>query len=198
MKTRLQKVLSGLESRNFDFTSASEYGEPGYSTERPIILFANWNGLSKSELRAVESVAEIEWSDEWITDDDGAKCYRTSPDSYGWQSSILWGDGYFLPIAELSEGESLVSELEDLGYLCEVGDTPQKVLPSNVPDSLMESAFELVSDGNETGFHPGQNAKPEKILASLPSGCRYVFRVSGKGQFDMTWQVWAEKSTFED
>ena len=189
MKTRLQKVLSGLESRNFDFTYAQEYGEPGYHTDKPLILLANWNSLSKSELRAVESVAEIEWSDEWITDGDGLKCYRTQPDSYGWQSSILWGDDYFLPISELSEGESLVSELEDLGYI----DNSRKALPSNVPESLMETAFELVSDDNETGWYPGQNAKPEKVLASLPSSRRYVFRISGKGQFDMRWQVWAEK-----
>ena len=80
MKTRLQKVLSGLESRGIDFSSATEYGEPGYSTEKPVILFANWNALNRFEMRAVESVAEIEWSDEWITDDDGVKCYRTSPD----------------------------------------------------------------------------------------------------------------------
>lgn len=197
MKTRLQKVLSGLRSRDFDFTTAQEYGEPGYSTDKSLILLANWNQLTKSELRAVESVAEIEWSDEWITDDDGVRCYRTSTDSYGWQSSILWGDGYFVPVFDLSEGEELVSELESLGYLCEVGDKPQKALPSNVPASKMESAFELVSDDNETGFHPGQDASPEKILAKLSPSRRYVFRISGKGQFDTTWQVWAEKDFAE-
>lgn len=189
MKTRLQKVLSGLESRGIYFTSASEYGEPGYSTDKPIILFADWNVLNRSEMRAVESVAEIEWSDEWITDDDGVKCYRTSPDSYGWESSIIWGDGYFIPVDELGEGETLLSHLEELGFICEPGDKPRSALPSNVPETSLEEIAELVSDDNETGFHPGQNANPEKVLSALPSG-RYVARISGKGQFDITWQFW--------
>ncbi len=84
--TRLQKVINGLSSRNFDFTVSTEYGEPGYSTDKPVILFANWNDLNKSEMNAVESVAEIEWSDEWIQDDAG-RAFRSQPDSYSWEPS---------------------------------------------------------------------------------------------------------------
>lgn len=190
--TRLRKVLNGLESRNFDFTIAQEYGEPGYSTDKPVILFANWNDLSKSELKAVESVAEIEWSDEWVTDDNGQKCYRTSPDSYCWQPSIIWGDGYFVPVDELGDGETLLSHLEDLGFLNEPGDKPDRALPATVPAASLETIAELVSDDNETGFHYGQNANPEKVLSSLPAG-HYVARISDKGQFDVTWQFWKIK-----
>ncbi len=79
--SRLSKVLSGLQSRNFDFRTSTEYGEPGYSTDKPIIIFGNWSALSKSELAAVESVAEIEWSDEWVQD-DGGRAFRSSPDCF--------------------------------------------------------------------------------------------------------------------
>ena len=197
MKTRLQKVLSGLESRGIDFSSATEYGEPGYSTEKPVILFANWNALNRFEMRAVESVAEIEWSDEWITDDDGVKCYRTSPDCYSWQSSILWGTGYFVPVSELGEGDALLSHLEEMGFICEPGDKPRSALPSSVAESALESIASLASDDNETGFHPGQNASPEKVLSALPAG-RYVARISDKGQFDVTWQFWRLKDEQAD
>ena len=197
MKTRLQKILSGLESRGIDYTTATEYGEPGYSTDKPIILFADWNALNRSEMRAVESVAEIEWRDEWITDDDGVKCYRTSPDSYCWQSSILWDDGYFVPVAELGDGETLLSHLEALGYIKDPGDKPDRALPATVPASDLETIAELVSDENETGFHPGQNASPEKVLSTLPAG-RYVARISDKGQFDITWQFWRLRDAAEE
>lgn len=181
--TRMQKILNGLESRGFDFETASEYGEPGYSTDKPLIIFGNWNDLSRSELDAVESEMEIEWSDEWTTDSDG-RAFRTQPDCYSWRPSWFLHDGEIVPNDSLS-GDA--DELRDYGFVFEPGDSVElKSVPENVELSTIAS---LVEDDCQTGLYPGQNDSPAEKLAKLPHG-EYCFQIDGKGQFNCTWSIW--------
>jgi|LakMenEpi03Aug12_release.lakeMendotaPanAssembly.Ray.scaffolds.fasta_scaffold198729_3 hypothetical protein len=186
---RLEWVLNGLESRGVDFSSASEYGEPGYTSDFPVILFANWNGLEKSAMRAVESVAEIEWIDEWVTDDRG-RAFRHQPDCYGWEPSFFEWEGEIIPWDTLPEsGEDLANALRDYGFTAEKGDSFFRVLPSEISTDRMETIATLATERLESGFHAGQNDTPEKALKSLPDGT-YVFRITGKGQFDTSFEAW--------
>ena len=181
--------MNGLESRGIDFSTASEYGEPGYSTEFPVILFANWNPLEKSSMKAIESVAEIEWSDEWLTDDNG-RAFRCEPDCYGWEPSFFEWEGEIIPWDTLPEsGEELQDALRDYGFTAEKGDTVFRALPSEISADRLETIATLATDRLESGFHPGQNDTPEKALKSLPEGT-YVFRITEKGQFDIGFEAW--------
>ena len=186
---RLRWILSGLESRGIDYTTASTYGEPGYSTEHPAIIFADWNQLDKGALDAIESVAEIEWSDEWTTD-DGGRAFRTSPDCYQWEPAWFEHDGEIIPWDTLpEEGEDLAEALRDYGFTAEKGDTDLRALPSHISPERLRTIATLAADDYEAGYHPGQTDTPEKALAALPPGT-YVFRISGKGQFDVHFEAW--------
>lgn len=188
---RLQWVINGLESRGIDFQTATEYGEPGYSTDKPVILFADWNPLSMRTLNAIEAVAEIEWSDEWVQDNSG-RAFRSSPDCYGWEPSFFISeDCEIVPFDTLpAGGEDLAGALRDYGFTASPGDTcGLEALPSGIGRGAMETFATMIVGDCETGFHPGQNDKPEAILAGLPDG-EYVFRINGKGQFDISWEVW--------
>lgn len=189
MKTRLQKILNGLESRGFDFETATEYGEPGYSTDKPLIIFGNWNGLERSTIDTIESEMEIEWSDEWVIDSDG-RAFRSSPDCYSWRPSWFYWEGEIIPNDSLS-GD--VDELRDYGFVFSPGDSVDlKSVPENVD---LSAIAELVESDCQTGFHPGQDADPAAMLRALPEG-EYCFQIDGKGQFDCTWSIW--KLNMED
>lgn len=108
---RTSIVLNALQERH-DVKLCSYYGEPGYTDPENGIVFANWNNISSTLANYLESAGYgLEWSDEWMIDYNHDKAYRTSPDSYGWQSSIVlsgdceWltpDDGAFDVISELA------------------------------------------------------------------------------------------------
>lgn len=183
LSPRLNKVLNGLQARNFDMTTASEYGEPGYSTDKPFIVFANWNDLKKSTIKLIEDELEIEWSDEWLTDDQG-RAFRTQADSHGWTPAWFEHDGEVVPNDSLS-GDA--DELRAYGFIFEPGDSTGF---KSVPDTVdLKGIASLVEDDCQTGFHLGQNDSPAKKLLKLPPG-EYCFQIDGKGQFDCTWSIW--------
>jgi len=181
-QTRISKILSGLESRGFDFETASEYGEPGYSTDKPLIIFGNWNDLQKSTIDAIKSEMEMEWDDEWLIDGNG-RAFRQTPDCYSWRPSFFVHDGEVVAIDSLT-GD--VDELRYYGFIFEPGDCNLKSVPENFD---LSAIAEMLPDEYVTGLHPGQNDNPEVILKSLPMG-EYAFRIDGKGQFDCSWSIW--------
>lgn len=82
------------EKHGLDLDIADEYGEPGYTSDKPI-LFANWNRWKNNLPKRMEDAGyELEWSDEWITTyhHGTSKAYRTSPDCYHWQPSVQLGE----------------------------------------------------------------------------------------------------------
>ena len=113
----------------------------------------NWNSISKWTADKSETVSdapgqlgaalealgvELEWSDEWVVQSDNAsKCYRTTGDSYGWQSSILWTDG----------GDFLTPDDDIDAWIEEVKDNPQRCLASRV-----WSVGDLASAGKSNGY----------------------------------------------
>ena len=183
----LDTVTSYLERIGLDFEYASEYGEPGYSTAKPAILFANWNRVPRGRMAVIERSFECEWSDEWhIAYDSTSKAYRTSPDCYGWTSSLVYTDGdYLTPDDIAADPEALVSIL--------VNDPSRCMTPTTSVD-LASLGFSLVVEDQETGFHPGQTDDPRAVLKRLETTMPehdFIFDVTDVGQFDSRWQVWA-------
>lgn len=200
MKTskRLQWLFNGLESRGIDFTTAAEYAEPGYKTDKPVIVFANWNELGKVEgsretdftkarkhERALESLVECAWSDEWSTCDDCQRAVRTSGDSYGWTSFYRW------------QGDCAIVCLDCLAkdvpaYLETLEDDSNTAAPDDSRFNPADHGYTLHDETYETGFHPGQDANPAKILKALHAMGKekIIFRIAGKGQFDVTWEAY--------
>lgn len=178
---------------------ADEYGEPGYSfpygATTPMILLADWNNIGARHPRVwaqLESQGvQCEWSDEWtVTHDNGSRAYRVQPDSYSWQSSILYTE----------DGEILTPEDDIDAWIAEVVDNPRACLPSNV-----WSATELAAAGfvqwmpddpqtYESGWHPGQTDDPEEITREireeLGDSAEVVFYLGAVGQFDCRFSAW--------
>lgn len=198
---RVRWILNGLEQRGIDFEIASTYGEPGYSTDKPFIVLADWNEPKhkggKREYRAFD-LLETEWQDEWITDSEN-RAFRCSPDCYGWQASWFYHDGEVVPYDESDghEGADLLEWLDGYGFVHNNGDSVElKAVPSCISPERLSPFAELVRDDMETGFHPGQNDRPEKFLKTAPEG-RYLFRIQGKGQFEIRWEVYRVKEEQE-
>jgi len=164
------------------------YGEPGYSDPKNGIIFANWNNVPEHIQRGLERRGfELEWSDEWIIDYDANKAYRSSPDSYGWTPS------YFIKDSGKIVGKADY-DLQDLAdYLM---NDPSRA--DTFDADFSDLGFEKGSDDFESGFHPGQTDKPEKIFADLHAkGYDVVFQIDRVGQFDMRFNVWTRSHESE-
>lgn len=196
-----------MSDHSFDIVG--EYGEPGYgnSTDTLIVLGYYWcrcdrfgtdqrgNTLHSIEdhyprtWQALESSGvRFEWYDEWYADYEAGKCYRTEPDSYSWQPSIVYSEDrgdYMTPDDDISvwidwatddptvraipRGICTGAELETLGYI-------------------------LYSGQNETGWHPGQNADPADVVAALRrehgDEASIICTLDYVQQFDVSWSVY--------
>jgi hypothetical protein len=166
----------------------SHYGEPGYSEPGKGIVFANWNNVPKRIQDGLEAQGyELEWADEWHVDYNNGKAYRTSPDSYGWQSRLMYSEAageYLTPDDGL---ESWVQECEN---------NSNSALPSwwDAGD-IAALGWVKQSKEYENGFHPGQNDSPEKIAAALVAERKdFLFQIGGVGQFDVRFHVWVKPS----
>lgn len=178
-RKQLDRAVQG-EIENMGF--APGYAEPGYSDPEKGILFADWNKFPKNFDRILERAGyEAEWSDEWCTCGDCGKAVRTSPDSYGWTSSYRI----------MNECEVIcLNCLDPVEYLESIEDNPNSSCP---PDWNPADHGYVKHNGDfETGFHPGQNDDPKKILKALHAEGKtgIVFRIASIGQFDVTWEAY--------
>lgn len=199
MKPNIGRLLEFTEEktrRNFEF--CADYAEPGYSQPESGIVFGNWNpvcGFSVPKetqrrdpvsklARILEKLGfELEWEDEWSTCSDCGKAVRTQPDSYSWTSSFR-----ILNECELICLECLSKDVPS--YLESIEDNSRQACP---PEFHPEEHGYTKHNGTfETGFHPGQDADPAKILKALHAeGKRHVvFRIKSKGQFDLDWEAY--------
>lgn len=179
------------------------YAEPGYSGD--VILGSYWcrcafgpeddrakgrhlHGLDYHHPRLFAALEEagisLDWGDEWIVDGNG-RAWRTQPDSYSWQSSILWGDGDFLTP---DDGvEEWVEVLKD---------DPSRALTGSWWDAadLEELGWVQLDQDYESGWHPGQTDDPRQISAGIREQfgdeAEILFTISGVGQFDVRFAVW--------
>ena len=177
---RLEQALQYLQDKH-DCQYASAYGEPGYTNPEKGILFANWNHIPKRMVSWLESRGyECEWSDEWYVSDDG-KAWRTSPDCYSWESSLVYdGHGdYLTRDDEHSEAIDAVSMTDR--------NQPAGCVPSWVTvDDLTEAGYELFQGELESGWFPGQTDDPAaivKVAFAVPDVERVVFRKVENSQF---------------
>ena len=189
---------------------ANEYGEPGYGNHYTTgVLVGDWwcrcgEVLKEDGSRELHDLAhhyprtfaaleesgwEMEWEDEWVVTYDGqtSRAYRTQPDSYSWQSSVMLTEG----------GEYLTPEDDVEEWVAEVVDEPHRALTSRVwsVGDLERAGFRVWDDGElyESGWHPGQTDDPEEITRrireTLGDDVEIVFHIAGVGQFDVTFRA---------
>lgn len=197
----LRDALETLTDVGIVTDYANEYGEPGYSADGPVVLGDYWchreecrgGGLHDferhypSEVAALRDAgAELEWYDEWYVDSETSRAWRTSADSYMWQSSLLWSE---------DACEYLTPDHDIADWLEVVTNNPRAALPSHVwtDDELAAEGFHERECGYENGWHPGQNDDPIAILASIHAtepDSDVIFRLSSVGQFDVSFCVY--------
>ena len=184
MRTGRVEPHCGSQQDTFDDVSwAPHYVEPGYDNPKREVLFANWNNWPTRLTDILETVGyACEWEDEWTTCDYCGGAARMAPNSYDWQASIL-----------VTDGDEICRDCMDWEDECQRReDDSNRAVPSYVNPS--EHGYVRLSDPREfeNGFHPGQNDKPENILQALHAqGKRGIlFRISGKGQFDVSFETW--------
>ena len=182
-----------LSEKGFDFEIASSYGEPGYKSEKPIIL-ANWSDLGDELTQSVESMFEIQYEDEWtVLYDEDCKAYRTSPDSYGWKPSIVLWKGEFVSWQWLKDNDELLEYIQ--GELC---NNPRAACNCPIKDidvDLNEIAEKVNENQYQSGLHEGMNDNPSEILNSFDDKARskLFFRVNCVSQFSADFELWKLK-----
>lgn len=174
----------------------SSYGEPGYGDgDTKVIIFANWNNHPmqiRVEAACREAGIEMEWSDEWYVDHDNDKCYRTSGDSYGWQTSIQYTD----------DGEVLTPDDDIIEWLEWAVDDPSRALNRRQfsSDQLEEAGFSKYEtvDGHayENGWHKGMDDDPRKIMVAIREthpNSEVLFWIGETSQFYITFEAFVRQ-----
>jgi hypothetical protein len=198
----LERWWEGYPQHVYDY--ADEYGEPGYGSHRTtrVVLGDYWcrcdkfgtdqygsklHGISDHHprvWRAMEDAGvEFEWYDEWMVDHETypSKAYRTQPDSYMWQPSVILTDD-----CEWLTPDSDITEWVEWAV-----NTPSRALYRRHLDQLVDAGFTRWPDEDawyENGWHPGQTDDPkqitEQIRADYPDH-DIVFVITDTGQFDI-------------
>jgi hypothetical protein len=175
------RVLSEHDDYQTVTDYASEYGEPGYTSDGPI-LFGDWwcrrkdcdyaetyeNGAKKVHgldchyprvfAFLEENGAQLEWDDEWTVVDD--KAYRTSADSYSWQPTAVWNDDV---------GDYMVNG-EDIDTWLEwaVNDSSRCLMARSFTDAELEAeGFVERQCDFYNGWHEGMADDPKAIMAMV-------------------------------
>ena len=185
---RLLQLLPGNTRNGISVYSADNYGEPGYSTDEPFIAVGDWNTDDPRVQRVfdlIEKVAELEWSDEWTTCPECGKLFRTSPDSYFWESQLYYR-GCFHACRECIDPADVIT-------WC-MNDTSDAV-PSwvEIPPDDWEKVGEY-----RNGFHTGDNDDPVKLAGMHGQGRDYVFRIAGRDQFTVMFEMYLRKEEKHD
>ncbi len=110
VEKRFQSILNAVENSNKvreEIEIVSEYGEQGYTLEegKQAILLSNWNKFDKypNIMKFFEENFEMEWNDEWVVDYTNGRCFRSSPDSYGWQPQFVFFNDEIISVDELNK-----------------------------------------------------------------------------------------------
>lgn len=178
--------------RHHDVDCALSYGEPGYSDPSNGILFADWNDCPRWLTDGLERRGfALEWSDEWIISyENNSKAYRQSPDCYSWKPYfVLTEDCDVIGGDEIESGDQ--AEWYINKYLL---NDPTHCNVFHI--DLASFGFRQFNGIFETGWHPGQNDKPQdvfrRIQRELPDH-DIIFSLDSVGQFDAHWTAWVRK-----
>ncbi len=192
---RAMVTQSGRDRLN-DVTFASGYAEPGYSGE--VIAFGNWNEVGSDKI--MEKVAKllekagisVEWSDEWTTCVECGKALRTEADSYSWTLAGVHNEG-----EGSYECEDCVQQ-DAAGYLESIEGKSRKAVTCGIDPE--DHGYVRLGDEDdrdfENGLMGGQDDDPQKIGKALRARGvkRYLFKITGKGQFDVRFAVYVHES----
>ena len=131
-----------------------------------------------------------EWHDEWSRCDECGKAVRTSPDCHCWlpQYKIFNDCGIVCKECILNDVEEYAETLED---------NPESADTLDI--NWNEYGYTRLDEEYETGFHPGQDDDPNTVAEILRAAgvSRYLFEISGSGQFDITWVVWVHEDDLD-
>lgn len=191
------------------------YAEPRYGSDDAVVVKGNWNPkrwvrdgdkpLTKDErliTRLADALehagASIEWCDEWEWCDECHRALRVQPDSYGW---TMYGAfthyGFTCAYCMREDVESYLGEDGDeWGYV----NNASRAVTWCGEGELKEAGFVQWKPGDEqryeTGWHPGQDDDPERVLATIRDergeDVKVVFLIDGVGQFDCAWSAWVK------
>lgn len=213
------KAMSFLMDLGIVTDYASDYGERGYSLDNDEGFFAigNWwcrlgqygrgecdfeecytNGTKKTHSIDLHYPSLFTWleglgmetafDDEWIIIDD--KAYRTEPDSYSWESSLLYTDGEYL-----TPDDDFDSWLEV------VANSSSHALPSFLWDKELAAAGFVERECDfESGWY-GREDDPAKIMEAIKEEEPHsdvVFKLSGVGQFAARFCVYVREGSNND
>jgi hypothetical protein len=162
-----------------------EYGEPGCENPPRGIIMADWNHVHRRVYDWLEHRGfALEWSDEWISDDNG-KIYRSSPDSYGWLPSYwIRDDGSVFGKDEVSEDPEGTEYLEHLLDNPKSGDT--------FGIDWTRYGFERIEEEHDSGIRE-TSEDPRKIFRDLRAdypGSEFLFSIDSMDQFEAHWYAW--------
>ena len=202
----LDTVLRIAEEHGMYLEWSDHYCEPGYDCDKGIV-FSDWNDRTTYDPETRERTVvddapsrlvaifehmgySIEWSDEWSTCGECGGAVRTSPDCYSWLSSYkLFND------CELVCKDCILKDVEGYAELLENDPDNADTLAVN----WTKYDYVRLGERYETGFHPGQNDGPHKVAALLRKlgASRFLFEITGTGQFDTSWRVWVHEDELE-
>jgi hypothetical protein len=206
-------VMDMLRDGYIVHDDCNDYGEPGYTKddENGWLIFGdlwcrkhdcNYTETYSDGKKQIHSVefhyprlfkqleeqgVEFNWYDEWVVDYNNSKAYRTTGDSYQWQSSILWTDGDFLtPDDDITD------------WIEEVVNNPNRCLPEHIwsDAELEEQGFTEYKCGFENGWYPGMNDVPSDAYDAITEQygeegkqVDIIFKLSYVSQFSLGWCV---------
>lgn len=180
---------------------APAYAEPGYDDPPRGIVFANWNVFPRGLDRILEYAGyAVEWSDEWSTCDGCQKAVRTSPNSYHWSGAYA-----FVDECTILCHECIADDPSD--YLATVVGDSGRCVTETLADKIDLAAAGFTRyappDGQyESGWHPGQNDNPRKIVEELKTRgidpSRALFVQTEQSQFYIGFEVWLQNEEAEE
>lgn len=194
-----QNFIEGFAER-FNWMTASEYGEPGYSDGdvRLVVLGNYWcrcdkiDGLHGREThhprlwqQLEDQGVRFEWEDEWIVDYDGF-AWRTQADSYSWTPShVILDDGELLTIRD---------DIEDWIDWA-VNDSGRALMGRHHSKSdMLNKGFAQYGERYYHGLHEGMTAQPSVILdeihENIGAETEVVFRLSENSQFYVEFEAY--------
>lgn len=199
---------------------ASGYGEPGYAIdgwcddgeETPYVVLGDYwcrcdkFGQDQPGRNKLHNIAahwpklferleaqgvEFEWYDEWMVDYESDKAYRTQPDSYSWQPSVI-----------VTESCEWLTPSDDLTTWVEwAAESSTHAIPATIARGVDLEAlgFTCWESGLENGWYPGQDADPAKVKDAIRESegddTEVVFSLDHTGQFDVEFSAWYRKPT---
>lgn len=204
-------TLSRLE----EITFLPFYSEPGYQNPKTGIVIGNCNltlpwkreeteadKKLRNEARTRSMLArvfaalerlgyEFEWCDEWR---ECACCHgavRCNADSWGWRRYYYEDEAH----GDVICGDCVRDNVEDQrdAYLEWIEGNHRRAMTFDL--NLDELGYLHLNERFEHGFHPGQDADPEKVAQEIErcGGRRFIFEMDSAGQFDITFSVWLHK-----